>query len=145
MAAAEGNGLPQEIFSLEFRNRRDGRTLRARFFMPTRQSVDARIAGKTAYYWVCRFEVQRNGKVSNEIASGDNWLQALLMAVEGVRRTIPDDSEQDWQTEDGIPSWVLLPKHVTISWGYELHRKLWDMVRSGEEEHLRNLRKADKR
>lgn len=67
-----------------------------------------------------RYEVETERGLEEKSSYGSTWLQALLLGIEYVRRMIPRDEEDEWLSEDGLPSWMVLPQPVPISWGYDV-------------------------
>jgi hypothetical protein len=122
----------QLAFNLRLKNCRTKRILEAWVFLPETKEYIGDTVDKNYTYWICSLTTKKNGRIKSRTVSGDTWIGALLLAIEFIRRMIPDDQEQDWKTDDGLPSWVIFPKEVAIGWGYEFHKKLWKLVQSEE-------------
>ena len=118
--------LERLAFSLALTNSRNGHTLNARVYLPRRRRVRSKEHLEPLVSWVATYSVSLNGLVQRRQAVGDDWLQALLLAVEGIRLRIDARDEQEWTTSEDIPFWMLFPRKVSISWGYEHFRKLRD-------------------
>jgi hypothetical protein len=116
------------IFSLKMTNRLSGKKMEAHFRSPQSQKIYIEAVHKYANVWECNYDICVGNRIKEMSASGANWLQSLLLAVEGVSRKIPAKNEQDWITEEGVPSWIILPKLVPISWGHQLYRELADLT-----------------
>ena len=74
--------------------------------------------------WSARFSVTYDGKTRTRSATGAFWLQALLLATEGVRLELPSEQSATWKTDDGLPSWIVFPRMVPISWGENHHHEM---------------------
>jgi hypothetical protein len=81
-------------------------------WMPRPAPVAPEVADKHSF-WICNYSLRRNRKTQKKAACGATWLDALTSAAEGMRLMIPPGEEQDWQTQDGVESWRILPKLVT--------------------------------
>jgi len=118
----------QPVYSLKLRNRRRKAYLLFSMTMP--EAVPRPAWTRTAKpLWRCTFTVTRRRKTVTKTAFGDDWPQAISIALEAMRRRIPDHEECDWETDEGVSSWCVFPKSVPIGWGYGFHRKLWDMLK----------------
>jgi len=80
--------------------------------------------------WIAKYEITTDEGTEVHESGRANWLQALTMAVEGLRRRIPLGDEENWLTEDEVPSWCILPRVAEISWGYDTYKKAVDAIES---------------
>jgi hypothetical protein len=133
----------KRAFSVHLKHRIDGRELRATVYLPTRHRRTRKDWPEPVTLWLSKYSVNMDGRKYQREAGGDNWLQALLLAVEGVRRVIPRDEEQEWMTPREIPAWMIFPRVANIGWGYGHWKKLVDHIE--EEEAGINQRIADRR
>ncbi len=113
-----------KLFSLRLTNRLTGSKIVVNFFTPTRERKYFQEYKKWLERWDCRLKIAIDGKRKTKVASGHNWLCALLSAVEYVRVQIPEIDDRDWQDEKGVDSWAILPKTIPSSWGYPLYRRI---------------------
>lgn len=63
-----------------------------------------------------------------------SWLASFLLALEFIRKLIPEGEEREWLDEEGVESWCVLPRTIPFSWGYELYDRISRM--SGEMERV---------
>jgi hypothetical protein len=116
-------------FEIAFAHVETKSRLAARVYLPRQDEAQP---GDQAPVWFAAFEIDRDGAVTRRRAGGADWLQALLMAVEGVRRQIPEGEENLWLTPDGVPSWAVLPRRVPMDWGYAFYRHICSMIAAAE-------------
>lgn len=55
------------------------------------------------------------------------------MTSEYIRHRIVAGHENDWVDENDVPIWVLIPRTIPISWGYDFYKHIVDLV-DGETE-----------
>jgi hypothetical protein len=91
--------------------------------LPRPAPVAQEVADKHSF-WTCSYSVRRNRRTEKKTAFGATWLDALTSAAEGMRRMIPPGEEQDWQTQDGVESWRILPKLVPANGSYGEHMRM---------------------
>lgn len=89
--------------------------------------------------WRAEYTVRVGSCSERDSIGGENWLQALLLAIEGVRQRIPRGDEDCWLTPDGRPSWVVLPRRVPISWGYEVYREAERAMEAVEQSFIESV------
>jgi hypothetical protein len=61
-----------------------------------------------------------------------SWLASFLLALDLVRRLIPEGEERDWVDEEGVESWCVLPRSIPFSWGYDLYERISRMSDEAE-------------
>jgi hypothetical protein len=116
----ERKKLPADpcLFSCQLRNQKLDTYLYFEIFTPIEIQALTRL-------WEVRYRIKMNDKKAKTLTvSGSSWLQALLLAIEGVRICIPSSQENDWVSSDGLPSWIVFPRHVPISWGYDTFNEI---------------------
>lgn len=129
-----------EMFSLRFVNSRTRSLLSAIFSPPTFQSGEG-VDGS----WKCTVDIDLNGITSRYSLSGATKLQSFLLALDFVRRQFPRGEEEQWNTDEGIPLWIELPRTLPYSWGYDLYRSLSDLLDAEETrfiDRIERLRQA---
>lgn len=109
-------------------NARDGRTLKATVYLPVRKVVSKKEFPEKLVAWYSTYSVTIGGETFKKKAAGDDWLQALLMAVEGIRLHIPKHAEKEWETPSGVHAWLVFPTMVPSSWGFEHFAKMRDHI-----------------
>jgi len=131
----------EEPYHFSFLNQKTGKKLYAEFKNPQLvRRVNPHLKREVPI-WVVQYTVSHNGETESRESVGATWLQATLLAVEYLHRLIPLTEEEDWETEDGISSWIALPSLLPISWG---HRVFYD-AREAVEEIDRSASKAASR
>lgn len=114
-------------YSLALHHISDGKLLDLRLAMPVPDSaVDQR--GNQVNRWKCSFTVDFDGEISSRTVYSETWIGALVMALEGLRLFIPEDEEKNWETDEGLPSWLVFPKTIPVGLGYAEHHRLWRMI-----------------
>lgn len=109
-----------EPYHFSFLNTKTGKKLHAEFRSPQLvRRVNPHLKREIPI-WVVRYTVSHNGETENRESVGATWLQATLLAVEYLHRLIPRAEEEDWETEDGISSWIALPSLLPISWDHKV-------------------------
>ena len=120
-----------------FRNRQTGKTIVVSLAVPFQANDrDGNVE------WSCPYKVSQDGIETSGKISGADWLQALLLAYKGATKPI-SDSEIEWENEDGIDAYALIPKMVPISWGYDFYQRLYGYIKS--EENALNAEIAERR
>ena len=122
-------GTPESKYEFCFVNHRTGKQLRAEFNAPVLVPRLNPHLKQECSIWIVRYAVWHNDKSESREAVGATWLPALLLAVEYLTRSIPQDEEEDWETAEGISSWVALPSLLPLSWGYDVFREARSAVK----------------
>lgn len=112
------------IFSISLHKREEEEHLLFQFYPPHPLESCPPNSTVVSITWETRYAIIRNKKRRNAMALGQNWLQSLLLAVEGARRHIPSGEEDVWHTDDGMPSWIIFPRLVPISWGHSVFSEI---------------------
>jgi len=113
------------LVSMKFRNIATGQMLIASVFEPRSSDQYSEQADMTSGTWWARYSCEYADQSTSDQVGGASWIQALLLALHGACMPIIKN-ENGWENLDGCPAWVLIPKLVPISWGYELYRKVLD-------------------
>lgn len=113
---------------LSFSNVRTGQSICCRLWAPQYELRWNEYVGRRLPVWTVRYEVETDRGLEEKVSYGSSWLQALLLGIEYVRRLIPRSEEDEWTSEDGLPSWMVLPHHVPISWGHKVFDKAREAV-----------------
>ena len=90
--------------------------------------------GNEVTRWSCSYIVQSEQGTKEKTVYCETWVGALVIALDGLRRMIPEDEDNDWETSEGLPSWLVFPKIVPSGWGYAEHQRLWKVVREAQAE-----------
>lgn len=106
-------------------------TLHVRIYQP-RPDSDPQLSGGPPD-WFTVFEVEHGGSIARKRAGGGGWLQSFLNAIEGARISLPEGDETRWATLDGLPSWMVLRRHVPIAWGYRFYRHVCSEIDLAEQ------------
>lgn len=141
-AAAKSPKRARKLFSIVLRKINSNHSLAADFYEPApvrRYLAEHKVWVK---YWNTKFRLVLNGKTSTLHFPGDNWFSSLSSAVEHVGKQIPRSEEQDWLTDSELPSWMIFPKQVPISWNFALYKTIADLV---DKEEAKFVAKIDKR
>ena len=101
--------------------------------IPEEKQKFIEITGRDETYWTSTVRIQFDDDIFSEDASGDNPLQALLMAMEFARITLHSKSDE-WIDKNGSPDWVIFPHTVPISWGKEFYNKIVYHIKEKERE-----------
>jgi hypothetical protein len=117
----------QPTFIVEeiFHRKDDDLQLKVRVHFPVRAESPGVNNG---FDWYARFEVERDGQRHEGGAGGIDWLQALHLALEGVRQFIPAAEEDDWRNAAGVSSWMLMPRQVPIGLGWSAYREACEQM-----------------
>jgi hypothetical protein len=120
------------LLSVRLQNIKTKQKLTAEIFVPQRRRVRLKYrppgAPATAPVWFSKYSVTIAGELVEREAAGENALQALQLSIEGVRIRIPAGEEEDWQTKDGVPSWMVFPRSVPINWGYDFYKQIVGVI-----------------
>jgi hypothetical protein len=128
-------------FSVVLSNVQSKGRLTARVYLPVLEKRRIEGIDEVCTVWLSRYTVLCGRKARRGIAGGDNWLQAILMATEAIRRCMPEGEAEHWVDRSGVPSWVMFPRLVPISSGYEFHENLLKLIEKQEREYLRKERR----
>lgn len=122
---------PRKLFSIELRNRITNKTIAATFYEPKRERKYIKDHRTWIILWNTRARIKSGDKVlwDNRLP-GASWLSSLMLAIEGLRILIPFEEEDDWLDESELPSWLMLPKIIDVSWGHEFHKELVGAVKT---------------
>lgn len=120
--------MSETLCKLELVNRNTNSTLSVVFFAPELSTWFDEELQRDLSSWITHYEIELDGQKKNYRAAGVDWLQAFLMALEGVRVKIPAEEAEIWETPDGLPSWMALPRCLPIAWGYEVFKEAEDSV-----------------
>lgn len=101
-----------------YRNTNDGSELKVSLRWPE-WSIDSNGNG----VWCCEFATDRDGVKEERRAYSEEAFGALLNAYVGATKDLVEQ-EQDWETADGTPAWVMIPKLIPISWGETIYAKV---------------------
>lgn len=121
------------IYEIEFVNRIDGRAKRA-----VGKIGRATKRGKT---WVCPIAITGIGKRGRIESIGEDKSQALILALEGIRNTIRDDSP-GWRWNHGMEGDLGIPKFIPTGFGMALASRLESLV---DEEIAKFIAEAERR
>jgi len=141
-AAANSRKRTRKLFSIVLRKTNSRQSLAADFYEPVpvrRYLAEHKVWVK---YWNTKSRIVLNGKTSTLLFPGDNWFSSLSCAVEHVGKQIPRSEEQGWLTDSELPSWMIFPKRVPVSWGFPLYKVIADLT---DKEEARFVAKIDKR
>lgn len=131
----------QSLFSIELTHVRNGNKRAAKFYPPVKVSIDLPEQNTQVERWDCKYSIKEDGRWKIKLAPGETWLGALLLAVEGFRRTIPRKEADQWKTAEGLPSWIVLPVEVPIAWGYEPYKRFYSAMLREERAYVRQVAK----
>lgn len=93
----------RNIFRLHLEQPQTGRKMQATVYLPTRRRMRRKDSPKLTSVWVSKYTVNLDGRKQRHEAFGEDWLQALLMAVEGVRLRLPPGEERWSASLDYFP------------------------------------------
>lgn len=110
-------------FVTSFRNRITEATVVVSVALPQRMLDEA-----SNSVWRCNFSVARDGKSNEGFACSDEAISAVLLAFAFATRELIE-GEQEWETADGVPAWLIIPKTVPVSWGFEYYSKIWNLMK----------------
>lgn len=128
-----------DLLCLKFVNQRTGRKFRVRLKAAKNHTHFSKVHNRKFESLRSSLEIVVDGKKRTETLGGGGTLELTLQALERTQKLIPDCEEQEWVDENGIPSWIRLPKLVPISWGYELHRQLAAEMQKGLTAHIQKM------
>ena len=140
--AASSRTRTKKLFSIVLRKINSDRSLAADFYEPVPVRRYLAEHGVWAEYWNTKFRIALNGKTNTLHFPGDNWFSSLSSAVEHVGKQIPRSEEQDWLTDSELPSWMIFPKRVPVSWGFPTYKMIADLA---DKEEAKFVAKIDKR
>ena len=129
------------LLKMKFRNIETNSTLRFAIYYPVAHKHYSKVQNAWHSSLRSRVSITLDKKRSNEILGGESWLEILLLGLEYVRRKIPEYEEAKWVDERGVPSWVILPKQIPISWGYSLHKELTENMKLRVEHFVKEVEK----
>ena len=89
--------------------------------------------------WSIRVRVTVDGALHQKTIWSSNWQGSFMLALDFVRRFIPEGQEREWFDEEGVESWCVLPKLVPISWGYDLYERISRMSDQAELEFVSDV------
>ena len=116
---------------MELRNRVTKKTITATFYEPLRERKYLKEHRAWIVVWNTRARIKAGNKVLRDNSlPGASWLSSLMLAIEGLRILIPFEDEDDWLDESELPSWLMLPKTIDVSWGHDLHKELVRAVKT---------------
>lgn len=78
-------------------------------------------------HWACTTTVTIDEADFVSEATGENALQAILMAIEFARGVL-DDSAHHWIGEDEVPHWMIFPRSVPIAWGGKFYGEICALI-----------------
>ncbi len=132
----------RKLFSIVLRKINSDKSLAADFYEPVpvrRYLAEHKVWVK---YWNTKSRIILNGKTNTLLFTSDDWFNSLSNAVEHVGKQIPRSEEQDWLTDSELPSWIIFPKRVPISWGFPTYKAIADLA---DKEEARFVARIDKR
>jgi hypothetical protein len=118
------------MLAMEFVNVETSETLEIKVYEPSTVKHFSKTHNKWYESLRSDTKVVSRGTTSKEVFGGDSRTEILLIALEFIRTQIPEDEETIWVDSRGVPSWIVLPKTIPISWGYALHQKISGLVNS---------------
>ena len=96
-------------------------------------------APEPVHDWGSSVVVNFDGNLHQKIVWSSNWQGSFLLALDYIRRLIPDGQEREWLDEEGVESWCILPKLVPISWGYDLYERISRISDQAEREFVEGI------
>lgn len=123
------------IFKIRLHHAKQNQRLSGQVWEPIKKSRFDKTVGRRLYWWQAKCVINLDGKTTSHVSGGVNWLQALLIAIDLIRRQIPSGQEHLWVTRDGIPAWLALPRFVPAAWGYEEYSLVRDYIEKIERRH----------
>ena len=60
-------------------------------------------------------------------AGASSWLDAVLLAYRSATDVVKK-KEIDWESLAGVPAWLLIPKTIPISWGWEFYNEVQNLI-----------------
>jgi hypothetical protein len=124
-----------------FRNKSSGEFFEARVYCPRSVRQYSKLLNRWLSHKECAVLIASGKIVAKKIAAGDDFLGAFLNSLEVIRRHIPVGEESDWLDEQGVESWVVLPKPIPFSWGYSLFKRISDLSDREEAKHIAAIEK----
>jgi hypothetical protein len=133
---------PKVLFSLRLSNRVTGESLIATVYYPETHKSFSTLTNLWHEDMRSTVAFRIGLRESEDMVAGGSLLEIFWMSTECIRQKIPAHTEADWLSDSGAASWVILPKTIPISWGYEFHNEL---VKAVDERVRRFISKVDKR
>jgi hypothetical protein len=136
--------LKQEILTVELRHVPSGKHLKARLYEPVKSLTPTSDTTDTSPVWKTRVLVELDSEmVRDSLMPGPTWLNSLLLAIEAVRKFVPPDQENEWLDEMGQPSWIVLPRTLDFSWGYDHFKRLASLLEAETQALQRGIEKRN--
>jgi hypothetical protein len=130
------NKKPRVLCSLRFSNKRSDQVILAEISEPVSHITHPLGAPEPVRDWGSTVTVDLDGALHRKIVWSSNWPGAFMLALDYIRRFIPDGHEREWLDEDGVESWCVLPKLVPISWGHDLYARISQLSDQAEKEFV---------
>jgi hypothetical protein len=144
--AIKKNKNSRKLFSIKLRNQVTKGIIVAVFYEPRKERKYLKESKSWIVLWMTRVWIKANSKIlRNNSLPGTTWLSSFMLAIESLRILIPFEEEEYWLDESGLPSWLIVPKTIDVSWGHELHRKLADQVNSEVAKFVEQIDKKRRR
>ena len=149
----EGKLVPQQemevLCIVDLHNVHNGRRIHARIAKPVFEIKQPSGEPEPYRHWGSMVTVEVDGTVHVRKVWSENWIGAVTLSLEYIRRFIPPGEEREWVDEEGLESWCIFPRAVPIAWGHDLYQQISRMVddaeRSFEEDVQRRRLAAEKR
>lgn len=132
----ETNGNIRILCSIRLQNKKRQQVLLAEIAEPTSEVIYLPRAPEPVRDWGSGVVVRIDGQLHKKVVWSCNWQSTFNLALDYVRRFIPEGQEREWCDEEGLESWCVLPKLVPISWGYELYERISRMSDEAEREFV---------
>lgn len=109
------------LVSDRFINRRIDSSVEIRVAQP--QLIPSSEKGEFSAYWRCEYLLIHDDVATLGFCGGESWMQSFLLAYEAVT-TIIKPLDIEWETPDGLPAWLVIPRLVPIGWNYDFYAKV---------------------
>lgn len=67
----------------------------------------------------------------------------MLLAYSAATTDI-SSNVSEWETADGLPAWIAIPRLVPIAWDYDFYKKICDFIET-EDQALQRIIEARRR
>lgn len=111
------------LLTLRFVNQRTSSVLSVKICEPGLKTWFDEDLQRELSSWITDYEMEIDGRTEIFRSAGVDWLQSFLLALEGVRVRVPVGEEDVWESAEGLPTWMVLPRCLPIAWGYEIFKE----------------------
>ncbi len=119
------------VVSERFFNRRTGSSVEIRVARP--ELIPPSAGSHLSAYWKCEYLLIHDDVTRPGFCGGESWMQSFLLAYEAIT-TIIKPLDIEWETSDGTPAWLVIPRLVPIGWNYDFYAKIIRFIEHADNE-----------